>query len=181
MLKRLELRNFKSWRAAEVDFGRITGLFGVNSSGKSSLAQFLLLLKQTRETAGRATTLELNGRFVQLGNAADVVHAHDESRTMTGRIRQHRELAGPVHGRCLHGDRRSGARAPRKDEGRRPMRRWTIDTNVPVVANGRDDQDRPLAPACREASILFLRRVLEKGERIYDTANWFADGPPKEQ
>lgn len=29
------------------------------------------------------------------------------------------------------------------------MRRWTIDTNVPTVANGRHDQDRPLAPACQ--------------------------------
>ena len=82
MLKRLKLRNFKSWQEAEVDFGRITGLFGVNSSGKSSLAQFLLLLKQTREAAGRATTLELNGRFVQLGIATDIVHAHDKRRTI---------------------------------------------------------------------------------------------------
>ena len=42
MLKRLELKNFKIWQKAESDFGRITGLFGTNSSGKSSLIQFLL-------------------------------------------------------------------------------------------------------------------------------------------
>ena len=46
------------------------------------------------------------------------------------------------------------------------MKRWTIDTNVPVVANGRDDEDRPLALECRRAAIRFLMRVLEKGERI---------------
>ena len=79
MLERLKFRNFKSWRQAELDFGRITGLFGTNFSGKSSLVQFLLLLKQTKESTDRAATLELNGRFVQLGTAADVVHAHDES------------------------------------------------------------------------------------------------------
>ena len=79
MLERLKIRNFKSWRNAEVDFGRITGLFGVNSSGKSSLVQFLLLLKQTRESTDQAATLDLNGRFVELGTAADVVHAHDEN------------------------------------------------------------------------------------------------------
>ena len=79
MLERLKLTNFKSWEHAEVGFGRITGLFGTNSSGKSSLVQFLLLLKQTRESTDRAATLDLNGRFVELGTAKDVVHAHDES------------------------------------------------------------------------------------------------------
>lgn len=79
MLERLKIHNFKSWRQAEVDFGRITGLFGTNSSGKSSLVQFLLLLKQTKESTDRAATLDLNGRYVELGTAADVMHAHDES------------------------------------------------------------------------------------------------------
>lgn len=82
MLERLSIRNFKSWRTAELDFGRITGLFGTNSSGKSSLGQFLLLLKQTRESTDRMATLDLNGRFVELGTAADVVHAHDEDRVI---------------------------------------------------------------------------------------------------
>ena len=87
MLSRLKLTNFKSWQEAKVNFGRLTGLFGVNSSGKSSLAQFLLLLKQTREAAGRAPTLELNGRLVRLGVARDVIHAHDESRTIRFEVR----------------------------------------------------------------------------------------------
>ena len=61
MLKRLDLRNFKNWREADLTFGRVTGLFGANSSGKSSLAQFLLLLKQTAESSDRAAALSLNG------------------------------------------------------------------------------------------------------------------------
>ncbi len=43
MLTRLDLLNFKSWRHADLRFGRVTGLFGPNSSGKSSLLQFLLI------------------------------------------------------------------------------------------------------------------------------------------
>ena len=43
-------------------------------------------------------------------------------------------------------------------------RRWTIDTNVPVVANGRDDRERPIAPQCREATIAFLLRFIENKE-----------------
>ena len=81
MLKRLKLYNFKSWPEAEVKFGRITGLFGANSSGKSSLMQFLLLLKQTKDSTDRAAALDLNGRFVELGTPANVIHGHaDDSR-----------------------------------------------------------------------------------------------------
>ena len=87
MLKRLTLRNFKSWERADLEFGRITGLFGANSSGKSSLAQFLLLMKQTKESSDRAVTLDLDGRYVELGAPRDVVHGHDTDRNVEFDIR----------------------------------------------------------------------------------------------
>ena len=87
MLKRLTLRNFKSWECADLEFGRITGLFGANSSGKSSLAQFLLLMKQTKESSDRAVTLDLDGRYVELGAPRDVVHGHDTDRNVEFDIR----------------------------------------------------------------------------------------------
>lgn len=46
------------------------------------------------------------------------------------------------------------------------MTRWTIDTNVPVVANGRDDRDRPVAVECRAAAVRFLMRVHGEGQRV---------------
>ena len=49
MITRLRLTNFKAWRELEVRFATVTGVFGANSAGKSSLIQFLLLLKQTRD------------------------------------------------------------------------------------------------------------------------------------
>ena len=57
MLKRLQLWNFKAWRRADLPFGKITGFFGTNSAGKSSLLQFLLLLKQTHNATDRALVL----------------------------------------------------------------------------------------------------------------------------
>lgn len=72
MLRRLTLENFKSWKKADLEFGKITGLFGTNSSGKSSLIQFLLLLKQTREATDRNTVLELNGPYVELGTPESI-------------------------------------------------------------------------------------------------------------
>ena len=43
----MKLENFKAWQKADLKFGKVTGFFGANSAGKSSLFHFLLLLKQT--------------------------------------------------------------------------------------------------------------------------------------
>jgi predicted ATPase len=82
MLRRLTFTNFKTWEKAEIEFGQITGLFGTNSSGKTSLIQFLLMLKQTKEATDRALSLELNGNYVKLGLFADAVFGHEEARTI---------------------------------------------------------------------------------------------------
>lgn len=79
MLRRLSFTNFKSWPKAELTLAPITGLFGTNSSGKTSILQFLLLLKQTREATDRALSLDLNGSYVQLGIIKDAIHQHDET------------------------------------------------------------------------------------------------------
>ena len=82
MLTRLRLHNFKAWREADLTFGKITGLFGTNSAGKSSLLQLLLLLKQTKNATDRGLVLNLGGPgdMANLGTFADIVHGHDESR-----------------------------------------------------------------------------------------------------
>jgi predicted ATPase len=82
MLTRLAFTNFKSWPEATLNLAPITGLFGTNSSGKTSILQFLLLLKQTKDATDRALSLELNGPFVQLGTIRDAVHRHDETRRL---------------------------------------------------------------------------------------------------
>lgn len=79
MLTRLTFTNFKSWPQVDLACGRITGLFGANSSGKTSILQFLLLLKQTKEATDRAVSLELNGPYVELGTIRDAIHQHNES------------------------------------------------------------------------------------------------------
>lgn len=79
MLQRLCFTNFKSWPKADLACGGITGLFGTNSSGKTSILQFLLLLKQTKEATDRLLSLELNGDYVELGTIRDAIYQHDES------------------------------------------------------------------------------------------------------
>ena len=79
MLNRVKLENFKAWREADVRLGRITGFFGPNSAGKSSLLQFLLLLRQTKNATDRGLVLDFGGPtdLVNLGTFEDVVHGHD--------------------------------------------------------------------------------------------------------
>lgn len=85
MLNRLKLENFKAWRHADLQFGKVTGLFGTNSSGKSSILQLLLLLKQTANATDRSLVLDLGGPadFVSLGTFKDVIHQHDEQQKMS--------------------------------------------------------------------------------------------------
>lgn len=82
MLESVEISNFKTWKHVYLEFGKLTGLFGTNSSGKSSLIQFLLMLKQTKEATDRGISLDLNGRLAKLGSFDDIIHDHDLTKTL---------------------------------------------------------------------------------------------------
>ena len=85
MITSLSLENFKSWRKLDkTRFAPITGFFGANSSGKSSILQFLLILKQTVELKDTAVTLFLGDRHsrVELGTYRDIIFRHDTSQSL---------------------------------------------------------------------------------------------------
>ncbi len=80
MLKKLRITNFKGWKdTKEITFAPITLFFGANSSGKSSIGQFLMLMKQTAESSDRKSVFFLGNQnsHVQLGSYKDVVFQHD--------------------------------------------------------------------------------------------------------
>ncbi|MDE0468154.1 MAG: DUF3696 domain-containing protein [Candidatus Poribacteria bacterium] len=77
MITHIRMKNFKSWRDSDiVKLAPLTGFFGTNSSGKSSLLQMLLLLKQT---VGKGEVLFFGDEksLVNLGNFQEVVHGHE--------------------------------------------------------------------------------------------------------
>ena len=85
MLRSMQLRNFRSWEdTGKISLAPITGFFGTNSSGKSSLLRFLLLLKQTSESSDQGAQLELGGRgsLVDFGSMSDLLFGHDSKRTL---------------------------------------------------------------------------------------------------
>lgn len=80
MLNYLKIKNFKGWKdTGPIQMSPITLFFGANSSGKSSIGQFLMMLKQTVENADRKTVLYPDGKntAVQLGSFQDMVYHHD--------------------------------------------------------------------------------------------------------
>lgn len=70
----LSVYNFKSIEeVVDVDVSNLTVLAGVNSSGKSSLIQALLLLKQTLTTS-MSEMLNIDGPYVYADSLLDLVH-----------------------------------------------------------------------------------------------------------
>ena len=85
MFTHLRLRGFKSWEdTGELHLRPITGIFGTNSSGKTSLLQALLLLKQTADASDRSQSFHFGDTktAVDLGDFRSVVHGHDPSGTV---------------------------------------------------------------------------------------------------
>ena len=80
MLKELSIKNFKAWKdTGKVRLAPITVFFGSNSAGKTSLLQFLLMLRQTAESPDRHRVLHPGDRNtpVELGTFRDLVFEHN--------------------------------------------------------------------------------------------------------
>ena len=73
MIRRLEIRNFKSHKDTRIDANNLTVLTGVNSAGKSSLVQALLLLRQSFFKGRLESGLELNGPLCRIGTGQDAL------------------------------------------------------------------------------------------------------------
>jgi predicted ATPase len=86
MITNLRAQNFKSWKdTGDLPLAPLTGLFGTNSSGKSSILQLLLLMKQTSEHRDPKRALKLGEDFpgderlyVDLRSFRDLIHGHQE-------------------------------------------------------------------------------------------------------
>lgn len=80
MLKRWSIENFKSFRnRTDIDLAPISIFAGANSSGKSTIIQSILLIKQTLQYAPASRALALNGPLLKLGTFNDVKNANGTS------------------------------------------------------------------------------------------------------
>ena len=78
MITELRAQNFKSWQdTSALQFAPLTGFFGANSSGKTSILQVLLMLKQTAEQPADWNEPLYFGdeaSLVNLGSFDDIIH-----------------------------------------------------------------------------------------------------------
>ena len=82
MIKGLILENFKAFsNRTEVNINDLTIISGTNSSGKSTIIQALLLLKQTLENSDEKIVLDYGGRFVKFSNFNEIVFGRKEKQS----------------------------------------------------------------------------------------------------
>ncbi|MCV3300031.1 AAA family ATPase [Pantoea ananatis] len=86
MFKRLRIKDFKAWGdTQDIAMAPITLFFGGNSSGKSSIGQLLMMLKQTIDSPDRKSPLYSGGpqTAVQLGSYHEMVNQRDISKNIS--------------------------------------------------------------------------------------------------
>ena len=80
MITELSAQNFKSWEdTGKLQIAPLTGFFGANSSGKTSILQTLLMLKQTVERPPDwkgVIDFGDDSSLVNLGSFDDLIHGH---------------------------------------------------------------------------------------------------------
>lgn len=92
----MRLRNFKCFSdSGEIPLAGMTVIFGRNNTGKSSILQSLLVLRQTLESPERGPRLDLSGPHYSAGSYSDIVHQHKVSQ----KVQMHFaiELAKSLH------------------------------------------------------------------------------------
>jgi AAA15 family ATPase/GTPase len=111
MLKQLRIQNFKGWKdTGVIRMAPISLFFGANSSGKSSIGQFLMMLKQTVESPDRKSVFHPGGKnsAVQLGSYQEMVYHRDSENKITfdyqWSLPEILKLKDPVTGQSFSGD-----------------------------------------------------------------------------
>ena len=86
MITELRAQNFKSWQdTGDLRFAPLTGFFGANSAGKTSILQVLLMLKQTAECPSDWNEPLYFGdehSLANLGSFDDVIHRSGNGKSL---------------------------------------------------------------------------------------------------
>jgi predicted ATPase len=79
MISQFRIQRFKCFEDQEITFGNLTLLVGGNATGKSTVIQALLLLRQSCLIGGlNEGELSLNGKFTNVGTAQDALFSKSQ-------------------------------------------------------------------------------------------------------
>ena len=92
MLKKIEVKNFKSFKKIEINLNNLTLLSGINSTGKSSIIQSILLLKQNLEDVNSVykeanfnsiknllKNFKINGKYTDFGTNSNILYEYADN------------------------------------------------------------------------------------------------------
>lgn len=74
MLKNLKINNFKCFDSLSIELSNLNVFAGINSMGKSSVIQAILLLKQSFDMGAITKGLHLNGDVTRIGTGYDLMY-----------------------------------------------------------------------------------------------------------
>ena len=99
MLKKIEVKNFKSLKKVEMNLNNLTLLTGINSTGKSSIIQSILLIKQNLEILNplyRETNFDsvknllknfkINGKYTDFGTNSNILYEYADNEIIEVKI-----------------------------------------------------------------------------------------------
>ena len=86
MIREVRIHNFKCFNQIILEMKNVNILTGINGMGKSTIIQSLLLLRQSYLKYNNMNGLYLNGRYVELGNAQDVLYEKAQEEIIGFRI-----------------------------------------------------------------------------------------------
>jgi len=79
----LYLDNYRSFLKQDFKFSRYNILIGENSSGKSSVLKFLLMLKQSFRKPYQLNLVFKDNDFIDLGKYSDIIYKHEDERDLS--------------------------------------------------------------------------------------------------
>ncbi|MDH3890583.1 MAG: DUF3696 domain-containing protein [candidate division Zixibacteria bacterium] len=129
MIRDLKIGNFKCWSdTGTIRMSPITLFFGTNSSGKSSIGQFLMMLRQTVDSPDRKAVFYTGGKnsAVQLGSYQDMVYQRDSGASIsfdyTWDLASSLKIKDPISLKSFTGTQLEfAAVAGMKDEGQKTL------------------------------------------------------------
>lgn len=87
MITEVDIKNYKIHKDTWLDLSRLNVFTGMNSSGKSSVIQSLLLLRQNYINGDLSAGLELNGDLCNIGMIDDAICQYSETDEITFAIK----------------------------------------------------------------------------------------------
>lgn len=90
MITEIKLNNFKCFKECTIPLRALTLLTGINGTGKSTVLQALLLLRQSKQAGAlKELGLLLNGEIISLGSAKDVIHEYADENYIGISLKHH--------------------------------------------------------------------------------------------